>query len=91
MRYQFDIILFKVFNLGKENEINTKEIDSKKTQNLNQISTDNMEVKTNEAIPKYYFNVSYKNIDSKNINLTDTINKDTLINKKIAPRNIRKI
>ena len=34
---------------------------------------------------KYVFNVSYKNIDFKNIKLIDTFDEDTLINKKIAP------
>lgn len=37
----------------------------------------------------YYFQVSYKNIDFKNIYLSDTINKKTLIREKIAPRNKR--
>jgi hypothetical protein len=41
---------------------------------------------TNQSIyPQYFFNVSYKNIDFKDIYISDTINKDTLINEKIAP------
>lgn len=36
-----------------------------------------------------YFQVLYKNIDFKNIYLSDTINKKTLIREKIAPRNKR--
>lgn len=34
---------------------------------------------------KYYFNVSYKNIDFKNIYLADTIKSNNLIKEKIAP------
>lgn len=34
---------------------------------------------------EYKFQVSYKNIDFKNINLSDTIKQDTLVHEKIAP------
>lgn len=40
---------------------------------------------------EYEFKVSYKNIDFKKIDLVDTINPNTLIHEKIAPRNRRKI
>ena len=34
---------------------------------------------------EYKFQVSYNNIDFKNINLSDTIKQDTLVHEKIAP------
>ncbi len=39
----------------------------------------------------YNFQVSYKNIDFKTIQLSDTAKQDTLIHEKIAPRNKRRI
>lgn len=39
----------------------------------------------------YEFQVSYQSIDFKNINLLDHANQDTLVHKKIAPRNGRRI
>ena len=48
--------------------------------NLNSYS----ETQSNNEI-KYFFDISYRNTKFKNINLQDTINKDTLVNEKIAP------
>ena len=39
----------------------------------------------NQTNLSYEFKVSYKNVDFKEINLTDTINPNTLIREKIAP------
>ncbi len=39
----------------------------------------------------YEFKVSYHNIDFKKINLVDTVNPNSLIREKIAPRNKRRI
>ena len=61
------------FKLFSRNEVN--KIENK----INQINSNNI----------YCFQVSYNNIDFKNINLSDTINKETLIREKIAPRNKR--
>ena len=75
--FQDDIIFFKSFILGT----NRKTDNSNNNTNFNQ-----------EKTPvQYRFNVSYKNTDFKNIDLSNTIDKDTLINNKIAPRNFRKI
>lgn len=54
---------------------------SKQEENLDISSEQNKEN------PIYIFQVSYKNIDFKNINLADTINQNTLVREKIAPRN----
>lgn len=43
--------------------------------------------KTDKFYPSYLFQVSYKNINFQNINLSDSINPKTLIREKIAPRN----
>lgn len=45
----------------------------------------------NQVYPEYQFKVSYKDIDFKNIDLSDTIRQDTLVHEKIAPRNRRSI
>ena len=39
----------------------------------------------NEEIVKYKFNITYKNLKLKNVNLADTIKQDTLTYEKIAP------
>ena len=44
-----------------------------------------------ENIIAYNFQVFYKNIDFKEIDLADTIKQDTLVCKKIAPRYRRSI
>lgn len=43
--------------------------------------------KTDKFYPSYLFQVSYKNLNFQNINLSDSINPKTLIREKIAPRN----
>lgn len=40
----------------------------------------------NKNYPTYNFKVTYKNTKLKNIKLLETINKETLIKNKIAPR-----
>ena len=74
-QFQEELIFFKLFSSGSEESQNTL-LSKNQIQQLNET---------------YNFNVSYKNIDFKNIYLTDTIRKDTLIHKKIAPRNRRNI
>lgn len=69
LRFQDDIIFFKIFNQNKNSNLST---------------INNKSIKENN-IPQYSFNVTYKGIDFKDINLLDTINKKTLINEKIAP------
>ncbi len=69
--FKDEIIFFKLFGLGT----NTNEEQVKNIKEIN----------TNEKVKKIIFNVSYKNLDFKNINLNETINKKTLINEKIAP------
>lgn len=46
---------------------------------------DILELKSQTNLLSYEFKVSYKNVDFKEINLTDTINPNTLIREKIAP------
>lgn len=50
-------------------------------------SSGDEEKEINQFYQSYIFQVSYKNIDFKNIYLADSIDKKTLINEKIAPRN----
>ena len=73
---QEDIIFFKNFYLGKSKEKNNIAIDNF-TYNLEEVS--------NNKYKEYIFNVSYKNTDFRDINLSETINKETLVNEKIAP------
>lgn len=68
-KFQEELIFFKLFSFGKEE--NESILQSK-----NQIHS---------SYQQYDFQVSYKNIDFKNIYLADTIKKDTLIREKIAP------
>lgn len=49
------------------------------------------EMSKNTPHNTYEFKVSYRNIDFKKIYLGDTINPNTLVSEKIAPRNERKI
>lgn len=48
-------------------------------------NTNILKSKTQTNLASYEFKVSYKNIDFKQINLTDTIHPNTLIREKIAP------
>ena len=81
---QEDIIFFKKIYLGKN-----QENDNNTTQNQEQNEIDNnIEMLNLEKISKkeeYVFDVSYKNTDFKNVNLSETINQETLVNEKIAP------
>lgn len=43
------------------------------------------ETKENKKYQQYKFKLDYENIDYKDIKLTDTIKKDTLVQEKIAP------
>lgn len=74
-KFQDELIFFKLFSSGQEAEKNTLESENQ----------------TNQSYQQYTFHVSYKNIEFKNIYLSDTINKDTLIREKIAPRDQRNI
>lgn len=74
-KFQDELIFFKVFSFGQKVPENT-------IQYKNQM---------NQSHQQYTFQVSYKNIDFKNIYLSDTTDKDTLIREKIAPRNQRNI
>lgn len=55
------------------------------------IANDTEKYRDREKQQTYIFKVGYRNIDFKEIYLADTINKETLIREKIAPRNERKI
>ena len=55
---------------------NEEEKNQKKQNKIRENQEKNME---------YKFNVSWKNTNYNQVNLTDTIKKQTLINKKIAP------
>ena len=66
-----DDILFLKSIQKKEEEKNQK-----KQNKIRENQEKNME---------YKFNVSWKNTNYNQVNLTDTIKKQTLINKKIAP------
>ncbi|MCI8759969.1 MAG: hypothetical protein HFJ34_02415 [Clostridia bacterium] len=68
-QFQEDLLFFKLFSSNQESKQPTRL--SKNPKNTNQVV--------------YDFQVSYKNIDFKNINLNETIKQDTLIQEKIAP------
>ena len=68
-KFQDELIFFKLFS---------------SSQQKNEIAFLSQS-KKNSSIQQYYFQVAYKNIDFKNILLTDTIDKNTLIHEKIAP------
>lgn len=71
-KFQEELIFFKLFSSGQE--LLQKDTLLSKNQTT--------EEKTNK---QYHFNISYQNIDFKNINLSDTIHKETLVQEKIAP------
>ena len=82
-KFQNDLIFFKSFHLG-ENRKNSNEynlIEILNSDNIIHSSINNQK----EKIQQYKFYVSYKNMDFKDVNLSNTINKNTLINEKIAP------
>lgn len=66
---QDDIIFFKIFSLGQEKHNEPIQVKAQ----------------TQEQHPQYIFSVTYKNTDFKEIQLCDTIEKETLIREKIAP------
>lgn len=74
-QFQDDLLFFKIFSSNQRNKELTHLSKSQKNSNL----------------PVYDFQVSYGNIDFKNINLNQTIKQDTLIQEKIAPRDRRRI
>lgn len=74
-KFQDELIFFKLFSSGQEVPQNT-------LQSKNQM---------NPFHQQYVFQVSYKNLNFKNVYLSDTVNKDTLIREKIAPRNQRNV
>ena len=67
--FQDELIFFKWFSFEQENSENIPKSESQITQ----------------AHSQYRFYVSYKNIDFKNIYLSHSINRETLIQEKIAP------
>ena len=74
-KFQDEIIFFKLFSFGKNTAQNSLETKEQ----------------ANQQYKQYSFNVYYKNIDFKDIYLSDTIQEETLIHEKIAPRNKRRI
>lgn len=91
--FKDDIIFFKIFKNknflkdGKQNNL----LFQNDFKNIKKLELNKKSKKIENSSKEYVFNVTYTNVDFKNINLSETINKDTLINGKIAPRNIRKI
>lgn len=98
--FKDDLIFFKTFGKNQENNLNSKfnnliqEKQSQITQidksKINSNQTQEILIKKEEtqldsSIKQYFFNVDYKNIEFKAINLLDTIDNKTLVNKKIAP------
>lgn len=77
------ILIFLLQNNKKQNNETQDDLIFFKLFGTGQQNTENTTEKREQAV--YNFNVSYKNIDFKNINLSDTINKNTLIREKIAP------
>lgn len=81
--YQDDLIFFKLFSFDNKEQESTNAEET--------IKTENQMNKAKESYKQYIFDVSYKNIDFKEIQMSDTIQKDTLVREKIAPRNKRSI
>ncbi len=80
------ILFFKYFNHSKNSNVQDDFIFFKLFQNSQ--SSRNSEIKIDRQqgyISPYIFNVSYKNTEFKNVNLLETVNKDFLVNEKIAP------
>lgn len=71
-KFQDELIFFKWFSSGRGEKEST--LLSKNQRNQNK-----------EPYPSYCFEVSYKNIDFKDIYLADTINQKTQVREKIAP------
>ena len=74
-KFQDDIIFFKSFS-SEEDKKNSQTKINNQNENLS-----NSLNKIEKTPMKYVFNVSYKNIDFKNIKLIDTFDEDTLIKK----------
>lgn len=70
-KFQDELIFFQLFSLAQAE--NNPITQSKK--------------EGNESCQTYRFRVDYNNFDFKNIYLSESIEKDTLIREKIAPRN----
>lgn len=79
--FKDDLIFFKIFN-----QTQNKSIENQEKVNLEEIYFNNFNY-NNESknYKQYIMNVSYKDIDLKNINLIETIDNKTLLNEKIAP------
>ncbi len=71
-KFQDELIFFKWFSSGRGEKEST--LLSKNQRNQNK-----------EPYPSYCFEVSYKNIDFKDIYLANTINQKTQVREKIAP------
>ena len=87
------LIIIIYFNFNKQDKSNLFQDDILFFKFFNSIFQNNtQEIKNENQLnnyPQYIFKVEYNNIDFKNINLADTINKETLVREKIAPRNKR--
>lgn len=71
-KFQEELIFFKWFSSGRGEKENT-------------LLSKNQRNQDNEPHPSYCFEVSYKNIDFKDIYLANTINQKTQVREKIAP------
>lgn len=71
-KFQDELIFFKLFSFGQE----LPQQDTVLSKN---------QVKEEKTNKQYHFNISYQNIDFKNIYLSETIHQDTLVQEKIAP------
>ena len=86
-KFQDDIIFFKKFYFGKNKESTSKtqKISDFEYEIYTDIKEQQMDSINDKAEKEIVFNVSYENIKFENVNLSQTINKQTLINEKIAP------
>lgn len=74
--FQDYLLFFKLYGDSQSSNIKFDRLINKKV--IKSIDTD-------KSVVEYYFDVSYKNTDFKDINLMETIDSKTLINEKIAP------
>ena len=79
------IILALILNIKENKNIADDILFLKSIQKNEEEKKQNKIRENQEKNMEYKFNVSWKNTNYNQVNLTDTIKKQTLINKKIAP------
>lgn len=82
--FKDDLIFFKIFNQAQDGNYQKRETQNQLISEGIYLDNENYNNES-ENYKQYIMEVSYKNIDLKNINLVETIDNKTLVNEKIAP------